>query len=165
MFERILLAIDETPAGEVAVSFATAMARHSRGRVHVVHANLLLVGGRGVAVETPEQAAQVVAGALAQLRSADVEASGEVFTATMFDVAGRIADCARRVGADSVVLGSHRHRRVARLAGRGLRERLVRTTALPVVTAPAPLKVGRRRKGSVEIGRLARNMAPADQPR
>jgi len=155
MFERILLAIDETPAGEVAVSFATAMARHSRGRVHVVHANLLLVGGRGVAVETPEQAAQVVAGALAQLR----------FTATMFDVAGRIADSARRVGADSVVLGSHRHRRVARLAGRGLRERLVRTTALPVVTAPAPLKVGRRRKGSVEIGRLARNMAPADQPR
>ena len=165
MFERILLAIDETSAGDTAVSFATALARGSRGRVHVVHANLLLVGGRGVAVETPAQASGVVDGAVAQLRAAGVEATGEVLTATMFDVAVRIAGVSERMDADTVVLGSQRRRRLGRLAGRGVRDRLIRATGLPVVTAPSPLRVGRRRRGAVGIDRLARSIAPADAPR
>jgi len=162
MFERILLAIDETPAGEVAVSFATAMARDGRASVHVVHANLWLVGGRGVTVETRDQAARVVGGAVAQLQAAGVEVSSELFTATMFDLATRIVDVAEREGCDTLVIGSHRRRRLSRITGRGVRERLIRASALPVVTAPPPLKVGRRRRGSVEIDRLARAMSPAD---
>ena len=188
MFERILLAIDETAAGDVAVSFATAMALgggssgrgfdspafdspalHGRatgssatGRVHVVHANLLLVGGRGVTIETRDQAARIVTGAVGQLQAAGVEATGEYFTATMFDIASRVVRASEHFAADCLVLGSQRRRRVARLTGRGVRERLVRATALPVVTAPAPLKVGRKRKGAGEITRLARAIAPAD---
>ena len=188
MFERILLAIDETAAGDVAVSFATAMALgggssgrgfdrpdfdgpalHGRatgssatGRVHVVHANLVLVGGRGVTIETRDQAAGIVTGAVGQLQAAGVEATGEVFTATMFDIASRIVRASEHFGADCLVLGSQRRRRLSRLTGRGVRERLVRATALPVVTAPAPLKVGRKRKGAGEITRLARASAPAD---
>ena len=188
MFERILLAIDETAAGDVAVSFATAMALgggssgrgfdspafdspalHGRatgssatGRVHVVHANLLLVGGRGVTIETRDQAARIVTGAVGQLQAAGVEATGEYFTATMFDIASRVVRASEHFAADCLVLGSQRRRRLSRLTGRGVRERLVRATALPVVTAPAPLKVGRKRKGAGEITRLARAIAPAD---
>jgi hypothetical protein len=43
--------------------------------------------------------------------------------------------------ADVILLGAKRRRRWARLAGRGVRERTIRLTALPVITAPAPLAV------------------------
>ena len=165
MFERMLLAIDETPAGEVAVSFATALAHENGASVHVVHANIVLLGGRGVTVETNEQSLGVLAGALAQLRAGGVDASGEQFRATIFDVATRIARSAERFGADAVVRGSHRRRRLARLAGAGIRERVARATALPVITAPPPLKVGGRRGSAAAIRRLARDGAPAGSTR
>jgi len=163
MFDRIALAIDETPDGEVAVSFATALAAATGADVHVVHANLVLLGGRGgVTVETPEQATLVVDSAVAQLRASGVEASGENFPATVFDVGRRIARVAESIGADVVLVGSHRRRGVARIGSRGVRERLARATTLPVLVAPSPLRVGRRRRSSVELHRLARAMAPSD---
>ncbi len=165
MFERVLLAIDGTPAGEVAVSFATALAHEHRASVHVVHANIVLLGGRGVAVETNEQSLGVLGGALAQLRAGGVEASGEHFRATIFDVGTRIARSAEHFGADAVLLGSHRRRRLARLASDGIRERVARATTLPVITAPPPLRVGGRRGSAAAIRRLAGDGAPAGSTR
>ena len=43
--------------------------------------------------------------------------------------------------ADAIVLGSTRNRRLGRLFSGQVRERTTRLTALPVLTAPAPLKV------------------------
>jgi nucleotide-binding universal stress UspA family protein len=163
MFERIVLAIDQTPDGEVAVSFATALASGTGAAVHVVHANLLLLGGRGgVTVETPEQAARVVDSAVAQLHESGVEASGQHFPATVLDVGRRIADVADSIGADVVMVGSHRRRGAARIASRGVRERVTRATLLPVIVAPPPLRVGRRRRSTVELHRLARAMTSSD---
>ena len=45
MFERILLAIDDSPAGEMATLFAGALARRTGASVHVLHVNERLVGG------------------------------------------------------------------------------------------------------------------------
>jgi nucleotide-binding universal stress UspA family protein len=158
MFQRFLLAIDETPAGELGVSFASALARQTGASVYVFHANEFLVGGRGVTVETHEEAARVVDGAVDQLRAAGVEASGECALANCFTLAPRIADAATLAGADAIVMGSHRHRRFVRLFGRGIRERVTRMTPLPVLTAPSPLKLGRRRRGpEAEVRRLARH--------
>ena len=47
MFTRILLAVDGTESGDVAVSFTSALARQFDAQVRVVHVNELLVGGRG----------------------------------------------------------------------------------------------------------------------
>ena len=135
MFQRFLLAIDETTAGELGVSFASALARENGASVHVFHANEFLLGGRGVTVETHEEAAHVVDSAVDQLRAAAL------------------------AGADAIVMGSHRHRRFVRLFGRGIRERVTRITPLPVLTAPSPLKLGRRRRGpEAEVRRLARSV-------
>ncbi len=165
MFERILLAIDETPAGEMAVSFATALARGNGSSVHVVHVNLVLLGGRGVTLETYEQAGRVQATAVDHLHAAGVEATGEAFAATSFALATRIARVAAAVDADVVVLGSHRRRRLGRMASRGVRERLSRATSLPVVTAPPPLKLGRHRRPAAELQRLSRSGASSELPR
>lgn len=143
MFSRILLAVDGTSSGDVAVDFATAMAGDVGATVRVIHVNELIVGGRGVAYESESEAMEIVDRAVATLRSAGIDADGVHYLANCFTVDDRIAEAAQDWGADAIVFGSNRHRRWSRLRGAGLRERVTALTGLPVLTTPAPLKVAR----------------------
>jgi nucleotide-binding universal stress UspA family protein len=153
MFRQLLVAIDDTDSAPVALSFATALARHGQASVHVVHANRLLVGGRGVTELTAAEATALVDGAVLQLIEAGVDASGSVCRVTSFTIGQVIADAARVRRCDAIVIGSARRTRRARLLhpfGRGTRERITRYSTLPVLTAPAPLRLpGGRRPGRV----------------
>ncbi|HEX3459760.1 MAG TPA: universal stress protein [Acidimicrobiales bacterium] len=156
MFERFLLAIDDTSAGDVGISFATALARKHGASVHVFHANEFILGGRGVTAETNAEATRLVENAVDQLRAAGVEATGECVLANVFTLAPRITEAASRSGANAILFGSHRHRWLTRFLGKGVRERVTRMTPLPVLTAPSPLKISGRRHGpDVEVRRLA----------
>lgn len=106
MFNRILLAIDDSASGPAAVSFAIAMANASDASVRVVHINELLVGGRGHTVETRNEAAEVLDDALSELRGAGVPATGLVATANCFNVGRSIAAAADEWTADVIVVGS-----------------------------------------------------------
>ncbi|HWD55812.1 MAG TPA: universal stress protein, partial [Acidimicrobiales bacterium] len=130
-------------SGDVAVDFATAMARDLDATVRVVHVNELIVGGRGVAYESESEAMEIVDRAVTTLRRAGVGADGVHYLANCFSLAERIAEAARDWGADALVFGSKRRGRWGRLRGAGLRERVTALTGLPVLTAPAPLKVAR----------------------
>src|ERR1700733_3992582 len=160
MFTRILLAVDGTESGDVAVSFTSALARQFDAQVRVVHVNELLVGGRGFAAETELEAMNIVDTAVARFRGAGVDADGVHFLANCFTVADRIATAAHGWGADVIVFGSKRPRRFARFGGSGVRERVTAATGLPTLTAPAPLTVPKR----FEARRLDRIPAPADAP-
>ncbi len=59
-------------------------------------------------------------------------------------MARRIVEVAAEEQCTGIVLGSLRLRGVRRLAGRGVRERVLRTSHLPVVVAPPALKCTRR---------------------
>jgi len=144
MFNRILLAVDGTSSGEVAVDFATALAREFDATVRVVHVNELIVGGRGVAYETESEAMDVVDRSVGALRRAGIEADGVHYLVNPFAVADRIADAGLEWGADTIVFGSKRRSRWARFGGAGLRERVTALSGLPVLTAPAPLRLGTR---------------------
>jgi nucleotide-binding universal stress UspA family protein len=143
MFQRLLLAIDGSPAGPVATSLAIAVASQGTA-VHVVHVNQYQAGGRGLTVETGDEACRPVYDAVTELLAAGVQATGFVCTTTCFGVADRIVAEADRWAADAIVLGSCRRRGSRRLLGQGVRERVVRLSQLPVLTAPAPLRVSRR---------------------
>ncbi len=143
MFRRVLLAIDGTESGDVAADFASAMARDLGATVRVVHVNERIVGGRGVAYESESEAKEIVDRVVAALRGAGVGADGVHYLANCFTVGERIADAAGDWGADAIIFGSRRRRRWSRLGGAGLRERVTALTGLPVLTAPAPLKVAR----------------------
>ncbi len=143
MFSRILLAVDGSTSGDVAVDFATSMARDLGATVRVAHVNELIVGGRGVAYESESEAMEIVDRAVTSLRGAGVGADGVHYLANCFAVADRIAEAAQDWGADALVFGSKRRSRWGRLRGAGLRERVTALTGLPVLTAPAPLKVAR----------------------
>ncbi|HVC14036.1 MAG TPA: universal stress protein [Acidimicrobiales bacterium] len=143
MFQRILLALDAGDTGDVATSFTVALARQCDAAVHVVHVNEYLLGGRGITSESPAEAADLVAGALRDMHAAGVRATGVTYRTTLFDVPAAICDLAEQVHADVIVMGSRRRRRPSFLR-RSLRDRISRTTSLPVVTAPAPLRVDQR---------------------
>ena len=145
MLNRILLALDSSDSGQVAISFTIALAG-SDTEVRILHINELLMGGRGMTVETPAEARFLLDDAVLQLRSSGVTATGVVATgvvatATCFAVAECILAEAARWSADAIVLGSARRRGLRRLASQGVRERVIRLGCLPVLTAPAPLRV------------------------
>jgi Universal stress protein family len=62
---------------------------------------------------------------------------------TCFGVADHLVAEAGRWSADVIVLGSCRRHGMRRMLSRGVRERVLRLSCLPVLTAPAPLKVGK----------------------
>ena len=162
MFERLVLAIDGSPAGGVGLSFVTAVARTHRSAVHVVHANLVVIAGRGVTAESGEYASRVVSDAVDQLGASGLEATGELVTVPYFHLGPRVAEVADRFGADAIVLGSHRLRGPGRLFGHGMRERITRATPLPVLVAPVPLRVGRMHRAGPVTGH--RPLSPSGPP-
>ena len=152
MFRKLLVAIDDTASAPIALSFASALARCEGASLHVIHANRVVIGGRGFTELTDHEATALVDTAVLQLLEVGVDAAGSVCRSTSYSIGQVIAEAARTRQCDAIVLGSHRPTRRYRLAhpfGRGTRERIIRYSTLPVITAPAPLLVpsGRRRQG------------------
>jgi nucleotide-binding universal stress UspA family protein len=145
MFDHILLAIDDSPASEMATVYAGALATHGRSSVHVFHVNEYLVTGRGVTLRTRDEARALVAQAVEQLGQAGVPADGSSCVASYRHVPARIVETALAHGADAIVLGSRRERGLSRLFSPQVRERTTRLSVLPMLTAPSPL--GRIRPG------------------
>ena len=158
MFQRLLLAIDDSPSGQTAVSFACGLAAGSGAAVRVLHVNQFQPGARGLLAEPgipepgiaepgAEETDPIVADAVMELLLAGIDVSGTACVTTSFGVADRIAAEAGAWRADAIVVGSRRHRGLRRLRGRRVREALTRRSPLPVLIAPAPLRVGRVRAG------------------
>jgi nucleotide-binding universal stress UspA family protein len=141
MFDRLLLALDDSPAGEVATLFTAALARRTGATVHVLHVKERLVGGNGVTLRSRQDSVDLVSGVVHQLAQAGVGAGGSVRLSSYRGVAQCIVATALERSADGIVLGSTRNRRLGRLFSGQVRERTTRLTALPVLTAPSPLKV------------------------
>lgn len=150
MFQRILLALDAGTAGCVATSFTVALARQCQATVHVVHVNEYLAGGRGLTSESSAMAANLVADALRDMHAGGVSATGVTYRTTIFDIPAAICDLADQVRADVIVVGSRRRRRPW-FVRNGIRDRVARKTPLPVITAPAPLRVDKRARTLQEL--------------
>ena len=141
MFRRLLVAIDGSGGASTTVSFATAIARQSNARVHVLFVNEFIAANRGVLMYTDEEATRLVVSAVEQLRHEGIEANGTVRRAHYRHVARSIASSAADASADAIVIGSRRRRRFGRLLRNRQHGRIISLTALPILTAPAPLAI------------------------
>jgi nucleotide-binding universal stress UspA family protein len=142
MFDRILLALDDSPAGEVALLFSGALVRRTGASVHVLHVNERIVAGNGATLRTRDEVSDLVTNAVRQLAEAGVRANGSACASTYRGVPARIVAKAADEAADAIVLGSTRTAgRWGRLFAAQVRERTTRLTSLPVLTAPSPLRV------------------------
>lgn len=154
MFQRVLLAVDGTETGHVAASYAGALARSAGAAVRILYVNEMLTG-RGVTRCSNREAGEVVVAAMRALADAGSGADGLVEVATRRAVASTIARVAAEWGADVIVLGSRRRKRVRRLTRVGVSGRLGSLTSVPTLTAPPPLDVSRLDLESVDLPTFA----------
>jgi nucleotide-binding universal stress UspA family protein len=114
------------------------LASDTASEVSLLHVREITSNARVLPLESPADARAVLDDALSYLRSAGVVAAGETCTARDEHVAALIVEQASLTDCSAIVLGSRRLRGFGRLAGRGVRERVLRLTTLPVITAPTP---------------------------
>jgi nucleotide-binding universal stress UspA family protein len=107
-FERILVATDGSEESQSAARAATSLAIASSAEVRIVHVWSLELNHRNGVwdVETRREADGLIAGAVRQMRSFGVDASGEIVRANHHDVAAAIVHAAEDFEADLVVVGS-----------------------------------------------------------
>lgn len=108
MFQRILVAVDSSPARHSVVRLAGDMARLAGAKVNVLHmatatASLAAV----VSLEDDTEAKAVLDEAVTSLREAGVEAEGTVANGLTTQIATTISAAAEDFGADLVVLSPH----------------------------------------------------------
>lgn len=114
VFQRILVAVDPSPARASAVRLAGELAQLANAEVRVVHviasaASLAAI----VPLEEDTEAQAVLDEALATLRDLGVKADGTLLRGLTTQVAAVISETAEEFGADLIVLSPH-HRSAAR---------------------------------------------------
>jgi nucleotide-binding universal stress UspA family protein len=139
MFARLLLALDQFDAGRTALDFTTGLAVANGSEVTVVHVREMSFNPRVPPLESSVDAEFLVHEAVSTLRLAGVTAHGMAFSERSELVARRINEAAVETRSDAIVLGSRRLKGFDRLTRHGVREKLIRLSALPVLTAPAPI--------------------------
>jgi nucleotide-binding universal stress UspA family protein len=105
MLEKILLAVDGSKHARKAGPATIELARAGQGTVHVLHVHELAYAPAAVGGDRREEAAQLVAGVVAELQQAGVTAEGSVRSATG-GPAGAILEQARDLGAGMIVVGT-----------------------------------------------------------
>ena len=164
MWDRLLLAIDQFESGQTALRVSERLAVTTGAEVRVIHVRELSRWARVPPLETPAEAESLVDEAVFSLRLAGIGAEGRACSFPDDQVPQRIVEESMYWICDAIVLGSRRLHGVSRISGRGVRERVLRLSLLPVIVAPTPLNNGiycpaRLRSGprNDEESRTARN--------
>jgi|ERR1700722_12349319 nucleotide-binding universal stress UspA family protein len=108
MYERMVVAIDHSPATARVLAAARDLALLSQGEVWVVHVREHQGGGRAgvMAAETIDEAHDAADASVAELTSAGVKAHADIRYAFTGHAASEIADSARAHDAGVIVMGS-----------------------------------------------------------
>jgi nucleotide-binding universal stress UspA family protein len=130
---RILLAIDDSELSERAVQAAAVMAKMCDGRILVFHARQLGPLAAGPALESRAEAGRLVAVTVERLRLAGIVAEGEARTVCSAHAAREIADAARSLGADLIILGSRGSSDLASLLIGSVSHQAIRLARCPVL--------------------------------
>jgi nucleotide-binding universal stress UspA family protein len=109
MYDKILVAVDQSPVSDRAVLAARDLAALSKGEVWVLHVREYELGGRAGALpprETPGESSAEVAACVETLAQAGVAAHGMVKNAMYGHAAREIVAGAIELGCGVIVMGS-----------------------------------------------------------
>ncbi|MGI5441197.1 universal stress protein [Streptomyces shenzhenensis] len=137
MFQRILVAVDSSPARHAAVRLAGDMARLTGAKVKVLHvaasaATLAAV----VPLEDDAEARGVLDEAVGALRDAGVEAEGTLAEGLTSQIAATIADTAEEFQADLLVLIPHHRGSLEALFNPRVSDAVAHTSRTAVLLVP-----------------------------
>ena len=137
MWDRLLCAIDEFESGQTALDFVAGIASENDASVRVLHIREVPKMARVLPLESPAEAEELVRDAVSSLRMRGIAAAGRSCSVFQEQVAGRVVNEAVLWECQAIVLGSRRLRGLSRFSGSGVRERILRSSCLPVLVAPA----------------------------
>ncbi|WP_030741545.1 universal stress protein [Streptomyces sp. NRRL S-31] len=138
MFQRILVAVDSSPARHSVVRLAGDMARLAGAKVNVLHmatatASLAAV----VSLEDDTEAKAVLDEAVTSLREAGVEAEGTVANGLTTQIATTISAAAEGWQADLLILSPHHRGSLEALFNPRVSDAVVHSSRIAVLLAPA----------------------------
>lgn len=111
MYEKILVAVDDSDHSSRAVSAAAALAKLSGGSIHLLHVrerqDVVGKSGGSFDVEYEEEADALMQKVSAALAEAGVGSTSRVVHAPIGHVANEIVKAASEADADTIVMGSH----------------------------------------------------------
>jgi nucleotide-binding universal stress UspA family protein len=136
VLNRLLFAIDQFESGQTALDFVAGIASLADASVTVLHIRELSKMARVLPLETVLEAEDLVRETVRTLQLSGVASEGRSCSALQDRVPQRIVAEASRSACQGIVLGSRRLHGIPRLSGRGVRERVLRLSALPVLVAP-----------------------------
>ncbi|MEU6343114.1 universal stress protein [Streptomyces sp. NPDC046977] len=137
MFQRIMVAIDPTPARHSALRMAHGLARLSGAQVHVVHvATSAVTYNTVLPLEDDDEAKAILAEALAGFREDGIEADGALATGLVQQVPDTIAEEAEKFGADLLVLSPHHRNSLAALFNPRVSDAIAHRVDIAVLLAP-----------------------------
>jgi len=137
VWDRLLCAIDQFESGQTALDLAAGVASTSGASVWVLHLREVPKMARVLPLESPAEAEELVRDAVMSLQGRGIAAEGRSCSVLQDQVAQRIVEESRLRECQVIVLGSRRLHGISRLSGRGVRERILRLSTLPLLVAPA----------------------------
>ena len=146
---HMLLAIDRSEAGAAAVDFTIGLASGWGARVTVLHVREMSPMRRMQPLESIHDARALVEGTMARIDRAGLVTAGLVHTVQEGSVVRCIVEASSERWCDGIILGSHRHRGIRRLSRGGVRDRVMRSSSLPVFVAPPALRCSRTKGADV----------------
>jgi nucleotide-binding universal stress UspA family protein len=140
MFKTVIWATDGSENANDALPFAKGLVEGEGGRLVVVHSNELYAGGRvaGLPVHADEDEVEVeVKRQVAELREEGIDATFKLVAGISTHAAHMIADVARDVGADLIVVGTRGHGPIAGVLLGSVTQRLLHIAPCPVLAVPS----------------------------
>jgi nucleotide-binding universal stress UspA family protein len=143
MFSSIIWATDGSEHADAALPFVEELARAFSAKVMVVHVDQHFAGRGGgfpVLADEPELQAKVKE-QTARLIEGGIDAACRISTASIHQPGDVIADVARKIGADLIVVGSHGRGAVASALAGSVTTRLLHVAPCPVLGVPTRIAV------------------------
>jgi nucleotide-binding universal stress UspA family protein len=137
VWDRLLFAIDQFESGQSALKFVAGVASANDASVRVLHIREVPKMARVLPLESPGEAEDLVRETVSSLQLFGVASEGRSCSLLQEHVARRIVEEAMLWECQGIALGSRRLHGISRLSGRGVRERILRLSSLPVLVAPA----------------------------
>jgi len=147
MFDKVIWATDGSEFADEALPLAKRLASADGHELVIVHSTERVVGGRSAGEPLRTDEDDVQQKILQQVEEARAEGFnvttkfGSGFTGHTADV---IAEIAREVGADVIVVGTRGYGAVVGLLVGSVTQRLLHTAPCPVLAVPAGAAYGRR---------------------
>jgi nucleotide-binding universal stress UspA family protein len=147
MFKTIIWATDGSETADGALPFARALAESAGGRLIAVHGKEVFVGGRatGSPVLADEEEVEIkIDRQVNELRAAGLDATFKLISGLPTHAAQMLADVARDLEAEVIVVGTRGHGPIAGAIIGSVTQRLLHIAPCSILVVPPTKQVAKR---------------------